>query len=121
MIYLCSPYTHPDHAIRHARFVAACQAAAALMAQGARVFSPIAHSYAIEQVGGLNGDWAFWSQIDYEWIRLCGAVWVLALAGWDRSVGVTAELRYAQSLQLAKPRIITPAELGIADVPIKEN
>jgi hypothetical protein len=59
MIYLCSPYTHPDPAVREARYEAACRTAAHLMRSGKIVFSPIAHSHGIAQYG-LPKDWSFW-------------------------------------------------------------
>jgi hypothetical protein len=116
MIYLASPYSHPKVEIVQARFRAACRATAKLMAQGHHVFSPIAHSHMVAMIGDLRLAWEFWSQIDYEWIRLCGCVWVLALSGWKESVGVQAELCYARGLQLPEPRILSPEELGIPDV-----
>ena len=47
MIYLASPFSHPDAGVRQQRFEAACRAAAALIRQGKTVFAPIAHSYGI--------------------------------------------------------------------------
>ncbi len=51
MIYLASPYSHPDAVVREYRFRAACQAAASVMRSGQHVFSPIAHSHAIAEYG----------------------------------------------------------------------
>jgi hypothetical protein len=44
MIYLASPYSHPDRAVREERFRGACRATAALLRSGHAVFSPIAHA-----------------------------------------------------------------------------
>jgi hypothetical protein len=44
MIYLASPFTHDDPAVRQQRFEAACRAAAILISQGKTVFSPIMRS-----------------------------------------------------------------------------
>ena len=59
MIYLASPYTHCDHAVRLERYRAVCRAAAGLIRRGRVVFSPIAHSHAITEHGlprsGLSG------------------------------------------------------------------
>jgi hypothetical protein len=95
MIYLASPYSHPDPAVRQKRFDAACRAAAALLRVGIPVFSPIAHSHPIAQ-HGVPGTWAFWQRIDRQYLRHCRAVVVLRLPGWDMSVGVQAEVELAR-------------------------
>lgn len=97
MIYLASPYSHPDPAVRQKRFEAACRAAAALLRAGLPVFSPIAHSHPIA-MHGVPGTWAFWQYVDREYLRRCRAVVVLRLAGWDTSVGVQAEIEAARQL-----------------------
>ncbi len=58
MIYLASPYSHDDPAVRQERFDAACRAAAELVRQGKTVFRPVAHSHAICRYG-LPWDWRF--------------------------------------------------------------
>ncbi len=45
MIYLASPYTHVDAAVRESRFDAACLAMSTLMRAGLSVYSPIVHSH----------------------------------------------------------------------------
>ena len=97
MIYLASPYTHPDPAVVERRFEAVCQAAAALIRQGKTVFSPIAHSHSICRYG-LPGDWQFWQQHDREHLSACDEVVVLMLEGWQESHGVQAEIALARSL-----------------------
>jgi len=97
MIYLASPYSHPDPAVVERRFEAACQAAAALIRQGKTVFSPVAHSHAICRYG-LPGDWRFWQRHDRKYLEACNEVVVLMLDGWQESVGVQAELVVAREL-----------------------
>ena len=45
MIYLASPYSHPDPSVREQRFQNACRIAAELMRSGRIVYSPVAHSH----------------------------------------------------------------------------
>jgi nucleoside 2-deoxyribosyltransferase len=97
MIYLASPYSHPDPAVREQRFREACRAAAELLRDGHAVISPIAHSHPLTQ-HGLPGDWEFWEHYDRELIARCDEVVVLMLDGWHESVGVQAEIRIAQQL-----------------------
>lgn len=106
MIYLASPYSHPDPAVREQRFRAACQAAVALLHAGRVVFSPIAHSHPLAQ-HGLPGNWHFWERYDRAFLERCDEVLVLMLDGWEESVGVQAEIRIAR--ELGKPvRYLAP-------------
>jgi hypothetical protein len=94
MIYLASPYSHPDPAVREFRFREACRAAAKLMRRGQAVFSPIAHSHCIATYG-LPTDWRFWEPFDRHQLECCNEVVVLTLDGWRESVGIQAEIRIA--------------------------
>jgi hypothetical protein len=51
MIYVISPYSHPDLAVRQRRFDAACRAAAALARDGHLVISPIVHGHPLVEHG----------------------------------------------------------------------
>jgi Domain of unknown function (DUF1937) len=100
MLYLASPYSHPEPAVREQRFRATCAAVAQLMRAGHTVFSPICHGHPL--VGhGLPTDWPFWERFDREHLVRCDEVVVLMLDGWDNSVGVAAEIRIAG--ELGKP------------------
>ena len=94
MIYLASPYSHPDAAVREMRFRDACRAAAKLMRPGQAVFSPIAHGHCI-CTHGLPTDWRFWEPFDRQQLERCDEVIVLMLEDWRESVGVQAEIRIA--------------------------
>jgi len=100
MIYLASPYSHPDANVRESRYQAACRASAQLMRAGKLVFSPIAHSHGITRYG-LPEDWAFWKACDRKHLENCDEVVVLMLDGWRESIGVQAEIAVAG--QLGKP------------------
>jgi hypothetical protein len=100
MIYLASPYSHPDPAVREKRFRDACRAATALLRNGRAVFSPIAHSHPLVE-HGLPTDWSFWEWQDREHLARCDEVMVLMLDGWEESVGVREEIRIAR--ELGKP------------------
>lgn len=113
MIYLASPYTHPDPAVRQERFEAACRAAAALMRRGRICFSPIAHSHPLCQYG-LPGDWEFWQRQDLEFLAACDEVVVLKLDGWQHSRGIQAEIAAARAL--GKPvGFLEPAAPWVAE------
>ena len=100
MIYLASPYAHPDPAVREARYQAACRATAELMRGGRAVFSPIVHSHPLTAFG-LPTNWAFWERCDRQYLERCDELVVLMLDGWPQSVGVQAEIKLAT--EMAKP------------------
>ena len=96
--YLASPYSHPDPKVKEERFIVVCKAAAELMQRGKRVFSPIAHSHAIE-IYGMNGevhDGTFWLQQDGPLLYHASEMIVLMLHGWKESKGVQEEIRICQ-------------------------
>ena len=112
MIYLACPYSHPDPAVREARFQAACRAATDLLLAGEVAFTPGVYGHPLVAMG-VPGDWSFWSRLDHAMIERSDAVHVLALPGWDTSVGVRQEVLFARSL--GKPvTFVTPAKAALA-------
>ena len=99
MIYLASPYSDPDPAVRKRRFEATCAYAVEAIGEGQLIYSPIVHSHALAE-RGLPGDWEFWAEHNRVMLPRCKAVVVLALAGWERSIGLQAEVGYARALGL---------------------
>lgn len=95
MIYLASPYSHPNSAVRESRFRRVCKAAAGLIAGGCNVFSPIAHSHPIEKYGELPPD-VDWIRMDEEHMERCDSLYILMLDGWKKSIGVAAEIKMAK-------------------------
>ena len=107
MIYLASPYSHPDEAVRVARFEAVCRFAAQRIAEGLVVFSPIAHTHPIAVYGGLPLGFDFWREFDQRMIAACDALWVLCLRGWRHSRGIAEEISIARGL--GKPCVFIDA------------
>ncbi len=100
VVYLASPYSHPDVQVRDARFHAVCRVAAMLSAAGVLVYAPIAHGHAIALAGQLPTDFAYWEALDRAMLAACGRVVVVTLPGWENSVGVQAEIRIATAMGL---------------------
>ena len=99
MIYLASPYSHPDPNVREQRYQAACRATAELLRSGEPAFSPIVHSHVLVRFG-LPGDWEFWQRSDRALLCRCQRLVVLTLDGWRESRGVQAEIDLAIELDL---------------------
>ena len=97
MIYVASPYTHPDPIVREARYRAACRQVAEMLRCGIHAFSPICHSHPLVEYG-VPGDWTFWRDYDLKFLAMCDEVWVLMLDGLKTSTGVQAEIAMAMAL-----------------------
>lgn len=110
MIYLASPYTHPDPRVREARFDAACLATAALVRAGQIVFSPIVHGHPLVRFD-LPIEWEYWERFDREHLRRCDEVAVLMIDGWRESRGVQAEIDLAIEMDLPI-RYLPPAMIA---------
>ena len=98
MIYLATPYSHPDPAVREQRFQVVNRAASSLKRRGFHVFSPISHSHPIALAGGLPLDWEYWAEDACTMLSACDAVIVLKQDGWPESVGVKAEIEIAEGI-----------------------
>ena len=95
LIYLASPYSHHDAAVRQLRFEIVSRVAARLMSGGLHVFSPISHTHPIAEYGSLPLGWDFWEQYDRAIMGVCSRMIVLMLDGWEQSRGVQAEVSLA--------------------------
>lgn len=98
LVYLATPYSHPDPTIMEQRFRVANMAAARLMEAGVFVFSPISHTHPIAVAGELPKGWDFWKAYDTTVISSCRKLIVLMQDGWKESTGVAAEIRIALEL-----------------------
>ena len=98
MIYLASPYSHPDPLVRKTRFLLAEQATAILLNQGIFTFSPIVHCHALAERHTIPTDFAFWRGYNFDMLRRADLVSVLAIPGWKESVGVQAEIEMARAI-----------------------
>lgn len=98
MIYLATPYSHPDPAVMEARFLLAAEVSAEIMRSGRLLFSPISHTHPIAQFDLPKG-WDFWQRYDHWFLDHCTELWVVAsMDGWRESKGVTGEIAYMKKL-----------------------
>lgn len=94
-IYIASPYSHSDSAVREQRYLDVMKYTARCLIAGECVFSPIAQNHTIALHYKMPTDWAFWSKVDYAMIDGAHTLRVLKLDGREKSVGVAAEIEYA--------------------------
>ncbi len=112
LIYLASPYSHPDRTIRVERFEAVCRVASELMKRGLYIFSPIAHTHPIAEAGGLPKGWDFWESFDKYFLNAASHLWILKLDGWVTSTGIENEIRLALEMEKSIASV-DPSSLAI--------
>jgi len=97
--YLASPYSGLPRA---EAFLSACEAAAWLIGNGVRPYSPIAHSHPIARYGRLDPvDLNLWLRVDKPFMQhACGMI-VLQLRNWVESEGIRREV--AAFAEMQKP------------------
>jgi hypothetical protein len=94
MIYLASPYSHPDKKIVEQRMKVLLTIDAQLTADGFHVVSPLYKHFAAPY-GNLPTDWEYWRGYCLELLRHCDKMVVIAYDGVV-SVGVEAELDFCE-------------------------
>ncbi len=112
-VYLGSPYSKYARGFDEAARVVAASAAA-LMRDGFRVYSPIAHGHAVA-AHGLPLTWDFWKDQCQPMIDAASSLIVLEMHGWWDSVGLQYE--FDCFLKAGKPVVyVEPSELGVREV-----
>jgi nucleoside 2-deoxyribosyltransferase len=97
LYYLASPYSHSDEDVMLDRYQKAEIAAVELLKRGIHSFAPIPYNHPWKKYS-VPGDWPFWEAFDKNFVERCDAVLVLTLDGWDKSVGVAAEIAFANEI-----------------------
>lgn len=99
LAYLACPYTSSDPRVCADRVEAADWFAAALMADGYSVFSPISHGHRIAQHldPNLAESHCFWMKQSIDLLRRCDELFLLPLEGWGQSLGVEIEIGFCES------------------------
>lgn len=97
-VYIASPYSHKCKYEMHKRFQQVTDYAAECLKRGDIVYSPIAHNHHMQLSVGLPNTWLFWKRIDFAFLARAKELRVYCLPGWKESVGVTAEIEFANRL-----------------------
>lgn len=100
MIYLASPYSHPDPIVREIRYLEAMKKLLWYVKAGVACFSPIVHSHEMAKIYNMGRDALTWSAYNEAMLRDSEELHILTLPGWKESVGIMAEKDLALSLEL---------------------
>jgi len=95
VIYLASPYSNPDAAIREENFKKISSVAAKMAASGIVVISPITYGHTLTLFHDMPGDWEFWSTFCSSLLIKCDKLIVCKMEGWDKSRGISEEISIA--------------------------
>ena len=99
MIYLASPYSHTNPAVREERYLLARHFTVLMLKTGRPVFSPIV--YGKEMETQIGTDFESWKLLNDRMIEICDGFIVLRIDGWEESKGVAYEIELAKSLGLS--------------------
>ena len=106
MIYVCSVYSlnkdnigvEEHKALMHERYEFVRDWTAHKLKEGFCLFAPIAHCHDMSLNNDMPRGWDFWGPLDMMYIDACDQLWVLEMPGWEDSVGITAEIKYAKEI-----------------------
>jgi hypothetical protein len=97
LIYLASPYSHKNEAVRRARYLAVRHITLEMLIEGFAVFSPIVYGRDME--GQIGMSFEPWAKFNDTMLAACDEVHVLQLDGWEDSRGIKHELEVAKRLK----------------------
>lgn len=97
-MYLASPYSHPDPFVREARFLWTMKEMGVFLKQGTFIYSPIVHCHELAKIADLPKDAKFWEAYNFKMIEAAEELWVLMLPGWDKSLGIADEIKFAKDV-----------------------
>ncbi len=109
LIYVASPLTHPDLAVRERRYELVRDYVGKKYEEGSQdmYFSPILYSHEIGKLFDLPHDAAFWRNMDTLMIDKADKFEVLMIDGWEESVGVQGEIKYWNDKVLNTERLVS--------------
>lgn len=96
MIYVASPYSSSDEGIRFRRYLQVREFCWLHMQMGKLLLSPIVYGHQFARDFGAPIDAEFWANFNSELFLQCDTMYVLKLKGWQDSLGVQMEIRWAE-------------------------
>jgi len=100
MVYVASPYSHPDPQIRQRRYELLQYAMVELKVEGVNAVSPILHWHPTATRYNLGKDNGTYMRFNTHLLRCCDLVAVLRIPGHEESEGVKWEVEMATSLRV---------------------
>jgi hypothetical protein len=98
MIYIGTPYSHPDPKVVEDRYDFIANYCAEEVSKGLVVFSPIVYGHNLIKFKEMPGDYIFWQNFCIQFLKLSVELHVLMMEGWEKSNGLKEEIRVAKEL-----------------------
>lgn len=111
LIYLACPFRHEDPSIQKKRCAAAHYVAAQLFLEGKLVFSPLTHNELLINIIHDQVPPERWMQFDLTILKMAQKLYVLKMAGWEKSKGVAREIAFAKAGGIEVVEIDPPDEI----------
>jgi len=96
LIYIGSPYTHPDKDVMQLRYEQVLDVTADLLNQGFHVISPIVHCHPLSVKHKMMPDFEFWKRYNFALLSKCSVLLIIPIDGWKESIGLQAEVIFAK-------------------------
>jgi hypothetical protein len=109
LIYLASPYSHPEDSVRRENYLIVTKIAADLVYRGYVAISPITYGHMLLEHAKMPTDWEFWENFCITLLEKCEKIIVCNnMVGWDKSRGVSAEIEFAKNNGIEIEYLVKP-------------
>ena len=98
--YLGLPYSDYSVFVRDWRASVSDRIAADLTKQGRIIFAPISAWHHIAKKYKLPGTFEYWLKLDEEFIKASKKLLIITLPGWQKSTGVSEEIKLAKKYKI---------------------
>jgi hypothetical protein len=107
--YLGSPYNHQDPKIKRKRLAVVNWVSLEMLSKGELVFSPLSHNLTVDFKRKFNS-WEAWQTLDLEFLSRCDVLLVLKQKGWEDSIGLKDEIKFAKKHGIEIKEVEAPNE-----------
>jgi hypothetical protein len=95
MIFLATPYTHPDENVMETRRTNVCVISSLLLEKGIFSFSPLIYGLELIKHSHLEDkSFAYWEQYCESLLKKSDELYVINCDGWENSKGLLAEIKF---------------------------
>ena len=87
------------------------------MSSGIHIFSPLSHCHEVATYmpdDPYYRSWDFWREYDFAFLEKADKLIILTLPGWESSIGVQAEIQYAQTHNISIEYVSLESVLSVA-------
>jgi hypothetical protein len=100
IVFISSPYSHPDDKVRESNFKIVSKLAADLNSKGIVAVSPITYGHTLLNFKAMPTDWKFWKEFCLTFLEKSSELIVYKMPGWENSIGMKEEIEFAKKLNI---------------------